>query len=441
MPDPSPRTPAFAALTALLGLVWVAHGGLHAFELTDYAWEQAPAMRAFSVGDWSGYFSRLPAYGGAMLLEAPATVLRPLLGGSLATSQWRALAVPGLVLLGLLAVLAGGWVSRATPGRRGLVLGAFTAALVGGSPVARLAEQTGHPEEVLVAALVVLGVVRASGGHGLSAGVLVGLAAAGKPWALVAVPVVLVAADDRRQLVRTGVAILAAGLVLLAPLHLAGNATTVHAARASATATGIFKPSSVFWFLGRPNPHWAEVRDARTHVLKDADPSQAIWAQRLAPSWAGRVSHPGVVLAAFALAGLFRLRRRAPGARREDLLLLLAAVCWWRCLLDTWNVHYYALTAILALALWEARARRAPVLAAAATALLVLGPWPWGADTRSPDAEAALYLLWAVPLGVGLAARAVLPAPVALAGARVRALVEPHAPTLTRWLAPAAPLA
>jgi hypothetical protein len=64
------------------------------------------------------------------------------------------------------------------------------------------------------------------------------------------------------------------------------------------------------------------------------------------------------------------------GTRAADALLLLALLLLLRCWLDPWDVVYYPLPFIVALAAWETTvARRAPVNAALATAATWLIFW------------------------------------------------------------------
>ncbi len=115
-----------------------------------------------------------------------------------------------------------------------------------------------------------------------------------------------------------------------------------------------------------------------------------------------------------ALSAAWALRRRATGAPAHDVLLLLALVLLVRCALDPWNNAYYAVPAVLALASWEALARRGlPVFALSLTALT------WLSFARLPqltgwDGLATFYLAWVLPL-------------VAVAGQRLYRLRAPQA--------------
>lgn len=393
---------------ALVGTILLWQSGLTSYVLTDYQTEALPAMNHLVSGEFEAYLRALPGYGGALLMESPFAVFGGLLGPDNVTGVWRSLALPGIGVLFAGGVVLGRTVASHIGGNAGATWGALTAASFSGSPIAVLALQLGHPEELLVSGLTLGGVALGIRGRPGLAGLVVGLAAAGKPWALIAVPVVVLAADSRPAAIRTAGAIVVAGVVLSLPMMIAHNGTG-SAASASSAATGIFKPSSVFWFLGDPNPDWEAVRSATTRMLQQPDSTKEFWAQRLEPGVVGQISHPLIVLFAAAMSAAFLACRRSVDERREDLFLLLATVCWWRCLLDTWNVHYYALGAVLALAAWQARRGRPPVLAFVVTASILVTFRVLNWSATSPDAQAALYLAWAVPLGVLMMWRSLAP--------------------------------
>jgi hypothetical protein len=218
----------------------------------------------------------------------------------------------------------------------------------------------------------------------------------------------------------------------MAPTALTGGTTKVGQSTHASTS-GIFKPDNVFWFAGRPNPEWQQVQRSTTTRLFQRDATQAGWAQRLEPAWAAKVSHPAIVAFAVLLAAAF-WRRRPRLAGRDDLLLLLSAVCWWRCLLDTWNVHYYALAALLALTAWGARRGRPPVVAGVATTLAWTTFQIFPASDITPDLHTALYLAWALPLGVGMVARLLAPGAFARRSAVVTGALATRLPSLAAGL-------
>jgi hypothetical protein len=418
-----------------LGVALVTFLGLRDFSFTDYEAEVKPAIDHLVAGDLSDFMRALPSYAGAVLLEAPFASVGHALGGDADLWAWRGQALPGLALLFGLGVALGRRVMVCMPGRPGIAWGAFTALSISGAPFALLALQTGHTEEPLVAGMTVASVLLASKGKLGWAGTLVGLATVAKPWAVIVVPVVLLSADDRRGLARSVGACLAAGALLAAPSVLAGGSAGSKVTSHQAT-TGIFKPDNVFWFAGSSNPRWAPLGTDTTARLFETDPSQAAWAQRLEPAWAAQVSHPAIVAFAILLAVGYWRRRRA-GERREDLLLLLSAVCWWRCLLDTWNVHYYALAALVALVAWEAHRGRPPVAGLTVTLVAWSMFQLFPASDITPDVHTAIYLAWAVPLGIAMTSRLLAPDASLAALRAVGGPLAARMPTLARLVAPA----
>ncbi|MCW3024583.1 MAG: hypothetical protein JWM29_15, partial [Solirubrobacterales bacterium] len=94
----------------------------------------------------------------------------------------------------------------------------------------------------------------------------------------------------------------------------------------------------------------------------------------------------------------------------RDALLALALLLMVRCLLDTWDVVYYPLPFILALLAWEVRGplRRPPLLALASSALVWVN-LHWMTEHTSPDAQAAFFLVWSLPLAAWLGLRLFAP--------------------------------
>jgi hypothetical protein len=335
---------------------------------TDYDSEAQPAFHALAHGDLSGFAAHVPSYGGSLVMRAPFALVAGLVGSG-DDGVFHAVSAPGLIALALLATgLA------VTARRRGWSPWACLAVvvLVVAGPPAIAALRYGHAEELMVAALAVGAVLAARRGHAWGAGLLLGLAVAGKPWALVVAAPVLVALPRGRWrvLVAAGVT----GAAILAPLALAGHGF-VDSGRMAATDTGtIFKPQQIWWLAG----HHAHLV-GRPHA-------------RIAPGWLSSAGRPLIVIVAAALSLLWARRNR-----RSDVLGLLTLVLLLRCVLDPWNNLYYHAPFLAALAAWEAHsARRAPwATIAAALALrlsLVLVP-----GVASSDPQAVAYLVWALP--------------------------------------------
>jgi hypothetical protein len=77
-----------------------------------------------------------------------------------------------------------------------------------------------------------------------------------------------------------------------------------------------------------------------------------------------------------------------------------------RCVLDTWDAVYYPLPFVLALLAWETHGAsgRPPVLALLSTVLAWLS-FVWLSEHAGPDAQAAVFLAWALPVTGLLGAR------------------------------------
>lgn len=376
--------PTLAASAAACVVGWL---GLLTPAFTDYEVEAEPALRALRGGHVGRFLELAPAYGGSLLERAPFALL-PSLWGAGGDAVFRSIAVPCLaagVALGLaLFVLA-----RRAGARRGAW---GTLLLAAANPITLQALQTGHAEELLVGAMLVGSALLAARGRATGSGVLLGLAVAGKPWALVGAVPVLALLPGVRAAVRGTAAAAVMGAAVLLPFLLTG-AGAVHGAATAATTNGIiFQPWQVFWFFGDHG-----------HVVMGVFGDKPGF--RAAPQWVGHVSHPLVVVACLGLAtvGAAALRRRR--APWTDTLLLLGAVLLVRCVLDTWNTEYYALPFLLALGSWEAATRGVPLLTGTATLLCWIS-FETLTSYASPDVQAAFYLAWALPLALALSWRA-----------------------------------
>ena len=373
------------AAVAILG--WL---GLGDFAFTDYDAEARPALDALLAGHIHQFLADGPAYGGSILLRAPfALVAHALGGGELAV--FRAVALPGLLALALLgAGLAS--VARRTGASAATVWLAL--ALCVANPIALRALELGHAEELLAAALAVAAMLAARQERAGWAGLLVGLAVAAKPWALVALPAVGVTLPGGRG--RAGALGLGLGLpaLVFAPFLVTQLTDTarVGAAHADPVSTGsIFKPWQLFWPLGSGTPQFGP-------------DGTALPGTRTPPGWLSAVTHPAIVLISVPLALLWARRRRV-----DDALLLLALLFLLRCLLDPWNNVYYALPCVLALVAHDALRGRVPLAAAGVTAAtwLTIVELP---GVAVPDVQFAAYMAWALPAAAGLALRVYSPA-------------------------------
>ena len=181
------------------------------------------------------------------------------------------------------------------------------------------------------------------------AGLLVGLAVATKPWALIAVPAVIAVLPEGRR--RAGAIALAVPGAIFAPFVIA---QWVGHVPSHPTSTGdIFKPWQLWWPLGSTG----------TPVVNPGggvgSAGAVLEGYRHSPSWLSGLVHPGIVALSVPLVLLWARRRRA-----ADGLLLLAFLLFLRCLLDPWNNVYYVLPCVLALVAFDASRGRAPLAAA-----------------------------------------------------------------------------
>jgi hypothetical protein len=255
------------------------------------------------------------------------------------------------------------------------------------NPIVAVCLGYGHAEDVLGASLCVAAVVLAVQGSAGWAALVVGLAVVNKPWALVAVPVVLVVLPTgrRRALAFTTLtvgAILGPILIVRDTSLSAGGAAT---SLGSQTGHLFLVPQLMFW-LG---PQSEIVHQAHALIVVVAFVCTAAW-------WA------------------VRRHRRAPAADSTEALLLLMLVLFLRAALDPWDNLYYQTPFLFALMAYEAG--RTPRLTAllSIVLLLVVPPDMLGG---SRDFEAAMYTAVAATTIIVLSLRLFL-APSAWAALR-----------------------
>jgi Glycosyltransferase family 87 len=424
------RENALCALAAAGGSAAMAWLGLYGFAWNDYENEAQPAFEALTHGHVLEFLRLVPPYGGSLIERAPFALLPGLWDGGPLT-VYRMVALPGL----LAAAALGVWLcARMRASGRPRLARTVALGVCVVNPLTLQALELGHPEELLGACLCVAAVLLAGRNRPVWAGVALGLAIANKEWALIAAGPVLLAlparpvgADKpsdphvRMWVRRRWIACLAsAGAVtalVLAPSALVSPGGFAAGTREFAVAQGaIFQPWQAWWFLGWHGP--------LVHGLFGVP----LPGYRTGPAWASAISHPLIVVVGLGLAGALWLRRRrmigtgTVGTR--DALLALALVLLARCVLDTWDTAYYMLPFVIALLAWEAHGesvRRLPVLALAST-VLAWGSFQWlPAHGASPDAQAALFLAWTLPLGAWLALRLYAPnVALGVTGARGR---------------------
>jgi hypothetical protein len=236
--------------------------------------------------------------------------------------------------------------------------------------------------------------------------VLLGLALANKQWAVFAVVPLLAILPDRRP--RMLAAAGATGLLVTLPLLLGGSA--VETTTAVAQDGGfIFQPWQIWWFLG-------EHGETVTGIFGSYPDHRNL------PAWLA--GHERQLVVAIVLGTSLMLLPRVRRRGWPDGLLLLAFGFQLRCLVDTWNVSYYAVPMVIALVTWELHAfERPPVLSLAVT-LCAWFTLVWLPPHALPDVQALAYLAWSIPLTGMLAGRLIW-------GERIR--LEP---ALDGWTSP-----
>jgi hypothetical protein len=367
--------------------------GLYGYGWNDYEIEALPAVDALVHGHLHAFFALAPVYGGSLLERAPFALAPSLWGGG-DLAIYRMMALPCL----LAAIVLGLWlVARA----RSLGLDRLAQFVVLGlcvaNPLTLAGLELGHPDELFGGVLCVAAVLLAFSSRPAWAGLALGVAFANKQWAILALGPVLLALPRRRGLCLSVAG--ATGLAFLAPFALFGSTAFVSGVRGAASpGSTIFQPSQVWWFFG----HHGHVVRGLFGAVKPG--------YRTAPGWPALVSHPLIVGLALPLTlGLWlRLRgtldqARATANKLPDVLLLLALLLLLRCILDTWDIVYYPLPFVLALAACETLGpRRVPVLALGSAVAMWAG-WRWLPSFTSADFQAAFFLAWTVPLATGLA--------------------------------------
>jgi Glycosyltransferase family 87 len=388
------RENATCALMAALGCLACGWLALISPVWNDYETEAQPAFEALASGHLLGFLKLAPVYGGSLIERAPFALLPGLWGGG-SLAVYRMVALPCLLVAALLGIWIVSWMRREGRSRlaRALALGICVV-----NPIALLALEIGHPEELLGGCLcVAAGLLACAPEVGtrraLLAGLALGLAIANKQWAVLALGPVLLALPAARRGAFLG-ATIATAAAILAPLALGSGGHFAAGTGVIATpGSTIFQPWQVWWFFGH---HGALVHG----LFGNAKPGF-----RTAPAWAGQLSHPAILGVGAAVALLLWTRSRGRRLNADQALAALAMVLLARCVLDTWDTAYYTLPFLLALLAFEVRTRAQPPLLALECTVLVWVSSKWLPLHASPDLQSAIFLGWSLPLSAWLLAR------------------------------------
>jgi hypothetical protein len=365
--------------------IYVTYRGFAPQPLSDYGTEAAPAMNALLAGHLHAFFALQPAYGGSLVLRAPASLLAKVLGGD-QLAIYRAGAFPCVLACGLLGV----WL--ATRMRRlGRPLVAWLPALLicALAPLITDAILQGHPEEALGAALCVAAVLLAADGRATLAGLALGLAIVTKQWGvLAALPAVLAvpsrpgARGARVRLLALGAALPAAQLIL-AHIESPGGAGALVG---GAQQAGFAHAFDVWW----PAAH------ASRHLAVGSPPAWIVdWSL---PAFVADHAHQLIVAISLPLAAVV-VRRHGWSPPIHVCLALLALLFLLRCALDPEDLFYYHLPFLVTLLAWETYSRRgAPWVSIVSLLSLYVVFEEVGATDAHKWADFTAYFAVALPL-------------------------------------------
>jgi Glycosyltransferase family 87 len=351
----------------------------------DWTVDSWPAVSALGHGDVHAFLSAKAMMGPfATLVQAPFAAIAG--GGPIETYPWASF--PCLLAAGLLGI----YLARIAARRGASNLFQFIfAALCLVNPLTVAAIQSGHPEEILTASLAIGAIATAAEGHGWRTAILLGLAVASKQWAVIAILPALLALP--RERIRVG---LGAGAIVVA-FMLPGIVVAPEAfseVNHNAADTGrVVTPWSV----------WYPIADEVSEEVQIGDSTETARVHE-APSLVGTISHPLIVLLAFALPiGLVAKRRRL-SLTGADAMALFALLALLRCALDPVDNVYYHLPLLLALVGWDALDRRAIPVRSLAGASVALVFWDWSHHLTDVPTLNAAYLTVIAIAGLLLAA-------------------------------------
>ncbi len=120
---------------------------------------------------------------------------------------------------------------------------------------------------------------------------------------------------------------------------------------------------------------------------------------RTPPEWIESISHPLIIAVMVPLTALYAVVKRRRTYRVPNApLLLLTLLLALRCVLDPWDISYYALPFLLALVTWESLSfDRVPVLALLATFAAWMIFKQTAALGLSADVQALVFAMVSIP--------------------------------------------
>lgn len=347
----------------------------------DYFEDASTAIHPLLHGDFSAYFAAHPMMGPlAPLVQAPFAAI----GASrLAEYQWASL--PGLLAAAGLGLYLAALARRRGAGRATQVLLPLLCVV---NPLTFAAIEMGHPEEIFTAALVVGAVAVASEGHGIRAGLLLGLAIASKQWALMAIFPTLMALPSRQFRTAVLAGLVAAALML--PGMIAAPDTFL-STQGSAASGGQIASIWSGWYGAVP--------EVALHL---GDTGLAAHIHQM-PPWLAPLTHPLVALLIVALPLAVWLRSGRFRLSGEEAMALLALLALLRCTLDPHNNLYYHLPLLMILFGWDAFAAERLPLRSLAGSAIALFFWRWSENLGDLQVFNAAYVTVALLAAIAIA--------------------------------------
>jgi Na+/proline symporter len=358
----------------------------------DWGIDASPAVQALAGGHVGAYLSADAMMGTfATLVQAPFVALSDTTG--LDAYRWACfpcLLAAGLLGLYLAAIARRRGASRLTQG--------ILAILCLVNPLTFEALESGHPEEILTAALVVAAVATACENRPWHTAVLIGLAVASKQWAVIGVLPALMALPSHR--LRSAICAAAVASLLILPAVVADPGSFLGVQGEAAGTGNVVTPWSVWYPLSESSTKIYSVGGERLVAhLKEA------------PTLVGSLSHPLIVVLAVALPLALALRRGKLPLSPSDAMAVLALVALVRCMLDPVDNFYYHLPLLLALLGWDALTSRGLPLRTLIGATAALLFWPSLQKLSDPVAFNAAYLAVMGCVGFALASSLFVPLP------------------------------
>jgi Glycosyltransferase family 87 len=305
----------------------------------DWPVDSWPAIDALAHGHVGRYLSAEALMGPvSTLVQTPFAAVAD--GSQLDVYRWATF--PCLLAAGLLGLYLAAIARRRGAASLGQVL---IAGLCLVNPLTVEALKNGHPEEILTAALAIAAIASAGEGRKGRATLLLGLALASKQWAVIAIPPTLMALPGSR--VRVGIVAVVIATALTAPALIASPGSFANVHDAAATTPRVVGPWSV----------WYPAATVKTEALPVERPRLVAHVHE-APPLARSLSHPLIVLLAFAVPLALASRRRSFSLDGADAMALMAMLALLRSALDPVDNIYYHEPLLLALIGWDAFSSR-----------------------------------------------------------------------------------